>query len=397
MSTLPRADRVADVVIIGAGVMGCAAAYHLAKAGTRVVVLEKCDVAYEASGRNRGNVRLQLRHPQELPIAREAVRRWRQIDDELGMATEYRTVGNLLVTYHEETVEGLVEEVQRHRALGLEANLLRRAELKELVPGLSDAIVAGLYTPDDGHVNPQRATFAFASAARRAGARIMTGVSVQSIRVEGGRARGVRTDGGEFASEVVLNAAGVRAPSLCAPLGLNLPITPALHQVLVSARVPPVSSPYLRCAGPRVSFVQTLDGTLLLGMGPAQHVGFSSSLSRTHISRTMRETIRLVPTLRDVRVVRAWTGWFEMTPDDLPILGPAEGIAGLVIAAGFSGHGFAVAPAVGELLAEAILKQPTSLSIERFRASRFSEPLAPVEEPMSKIASLSRLTAEGLH
>ena len=215
----------------------------------------------------------------------------------------------------------------------------------------------------------------------------------------GGRVTGVATDQGTISAPIVLNAAGVRAPELMTPLGFEVPISPAKHQILVTARMPLVTRPYLRCAGPRVSFGQTSDGTLLLGMGPALNVGFDTSLSRVHVSNIMRETIRLVPSLVSARVVRAWVGWFEMTPDDLPIIEAVDGVAGLFLCAGFSGHGFALSPAIGRLMAGLMLDGQATHPIEELGLSRFGREniTGAHDDDGSPIARLGRLTAQGLH
>ncbi|MCC7045462.1 MAG: FAD-binding oxidoreductase [Alphaproteobacteria bacterium] len=387
----------ADVVVVGGGIVGCATAYNLAKQGVRVVLLEKDDIAQEASGRNRGNVRVQLRDRLELPIALEALRLWHQADEELGHPTEFRRTGNLLVTYHDSIAAEFQAETEKHRQRGLDARVVARHDIKELVPDISPDIVMGFLTTQDGHVNPQKATWAFAMAARRHGADIRIGVRANGIVVRGGRIEGVSTDRGRISAPAVLNAAGVRAPELMAPLGIDVPITPAKHQILVTARMPLVTRPYLRCAGPRVSFGQTMDGTLLLGMGPAQSVGFDSSISRAHIGNIMRETVRLVPALATARVVRAWVGWFEMTPDDLAIVQAVEEVPGLYICAGFSGHGFALGPAIGRLMASLIAEGRATHPIEEFGMARFKNKTASSrQEDEGAIARLGRLTAEGL-
>jgi sarcosine oxidase subunit beta len=389
--------QTADVVIVGAGIVGCSTAYYLAKRGAKVVVVEKEHVAHEASGRNRGNVRLQLRNSLELPIAKEAVQLWDEADEELGYPTEFRRVGNLLVTYHESVAAGFGLEVERHRQLGLDAHVLAPCDLKSIVPGISPDIVAGFLTTEDGHVNPQKATWAYASAAQRMGVTFKTGCRAESILMRSGRVFGVKTSDGQVEAAIVLNAAGVRAPELMEPLGVVLPISPAKHQILVTARMPFVTKPYLRCAGPRVSFCQTSDGTLLLGMGPAQSVGFDTSISRAHIANVMRETIRLVPSLAVARVVRAWTGWFEMTPDDLAIVDSVKAYPGLFVCAGFSGHGFALGPAIGRLMAGFMLEGVATHPIDGFSLSRFNDAIDPRKhEPDSLIARLGRLTSDGL-
>ena len=398
MGQTAKAD-TADVVIVGGGIIGCTTAYQLALRGVRVVLVEKEDIAQEASGRNRGNVRIQLRHRLELPIALEALDLWNRADEELGSATEFRTTGNLLVTYHDEIASGFATEAERHRQRGLDAHVVERSDLRSFVPGISPDIVQGFLTTQDGHVNPLLATWAFASAAQRRGVDMRIGTRATGILVEGGQVRGIATDQGTISAPIVLNAAGVRAPELMTPLGFEVPITPAKHQILVTARMPLVTRPYLRCAGPRVSFGQTSDGTLLLGMGPAQNVGFDTSLSRAHIGNIMRETIRLVPSLAAARVVRAWVGWFEMTPDDLPIIEAVDGIAGLFLCAGFSGHGFALSPAIGRLMAGLMLDGVATHPIGELGLSRFSrENVAGAhDDDGSPIARLGRLTAQGLH
>ena len=170
-----------DVVIIGGGIVGCTTAYNLARRGARVIVFEKEEIAQEASGRNRGNVRLQLRDRLELPIVREAIALWERADEELGMPTEYRTTGNLLVTYHDDIASGFEAEAERHRKLGIDATVVGREDLRDHVPDITPDIVAGFLTTQDGHVNPQRATWAYATAARRAGAEFRTGTRVESL------------------------------------------------------------------------------------------------------------------------------------------------------------------------------------------------------------------------
>jgi sarcosine oxidase, subunit beta len=242
MAPIANAD-TADVVIIGGGIVGCTTAYNLALRGVRVVLLEKDDIAQEASGRNRGNVRVQLRHRLELPIVLEALELWKQADDELGAPTEFRTTGNLLVTYHDSIAEGFAAEAERHRLRGLDAHVVARGDLRALVPDISPDIMMGFLTTQDGHVNPQKATWAFASAARRRGVDIRLGTRVSAILVEGGRVGGVATERGTISAPIVLNACGVRAPELMAPLGFELPISPAKHQILVTARLPLVTRP----------------------------------------------------------------------------------------------------------------------------------------------------------
>ncbi len=386
---------IPDVIVIGGGIMGCSAAYHMAKAGARVTILERNAVASEASGRNCGNVRVQLRHPLEIPIILEAIQRWRQLDEELGMPTEFRTTGNILLTFHEEELEGLEGEVERLRGEGVEVRLVSGQDLREIVPGISETVVAGMYSAPDGHANPQLATLAYAQAARRVGVNILTGAGVNSILVESGRVRGVDTSQGEMTAGMVLNAAGVGSPALGRSLGLDIPVTPWRYQVFITERTSPITTPFVRCTGPRLSWKQAVNGSVLVSMEPAEQVGLDSSVTAARMSRPMRALTREVPALGSLRIVRGWAGWFEMTPDDLPILGAVEGIDGLFLATGFSGHGFAIAPAIGATVAELMVEGQTSLPIHGFRPSRFQEPGYGKEKSGGKLSHLWTLSAEG--
>lgn len=386
-------DRVTDVLIIGGGITGCATAYHLARSGCQVTLLEKGDIAGEGSGRNVGGVRQQNRLPPELPMAMEALRRWPLLDEELGVATEFQLAGSLTVTYDASEMEELGAEAARQRALGLDVSVVTGKGLKELVSGLSDEVVAGTYSPTDGYANPQRATLAYAIAARRLGARLLTGVKVESIRVEGERVVGVRTARGDFSAGVVLVAAGVWTSGLCAPLGLEIPISLWRYQPYITARVPRMIHTYLRCASTRMAIVQTADGTIVFGKAPPEAVPFGSGVSRARLSSAAGELARLVPALRSVGMARGWLGWYDVTPDDLPVIGPAEGIEGLIIAAGFSGHGFALGPATGYMLSELILRGESPIPLGDLRLSRFKDPNYRREEPAGRLAHMWALTA----
>jgi len=166
--------------------------------------------------------------------------------------------------------------------------------------------------------------------------------------------------------------------------------------VFITERTSYTTAPYVRCTGPRLSWKQTVSGSVLVSMEPAEQVGLDTSVTAAQMSRPMRALAREVPTLGSLRVVRGWAGWFEMTPDDLPILGSAEGIDGLFLATGFSGHGFAIAPAIGATVAELMLEGRTSLPIHGFRPSRFQEPGYKKEEADGKLSHLWTLSAEGV-
>jgi sarcosine oxidase subunit beta len=386
-----------DFVVIGGGIMGCWTALHLAQAGLSVAVVEKSEIAHQGSGRNRGNVRVQLRDAAERELINRALVLWQALEDQARSTVEYRVTGNLLVSYDTSLLEDFAIEAERHRSLGYDAHVVEGAALRDLVPGISPFIAGGFLTTEDGHVNGQLATWEVARLAKLAGVHFFRGVTAESIERSKDKVTGVLTSAGSLYTCGVLVAAAGESVRLLEPLGLKVPITLALHQILVTEKVPFVTGPYLRCASPRISFCQTASGTLLLGLGPASDTTADAAhrVEPRKIEAIAAETIRLVPTLDRVNIVRSWTGLFDLTPDGRALIGPVEHIAGLWVATGFNGHGMAIAPAVTESLSQAILGRNAELSFEAFAPARFENPLVieQVEEPVSRIGHLGNLVA----
>ncbi|MGB3305985.1 MAG: FAD-dependent oxidoreductase, partial [Thermomicrobiales bacterium] len=215
----------ADVIIIGGGISGTATAYNLAKRGVRTLLLERDDLASMASGWTLAGVRQSGRHPAELPLAQAAIRRWEQLDQELGADVEYRQNGNLRLALTPDDVPTIRNVVADGNAAGIETHYLDGADaVREIAPALTPDLAGASFCPSDGHANPLLTVRAFAAAATRLGAEIRTGVHVTGLTTNGTRVTGVQTNDGPFAAETVIVAAGIYTPRLLAPLGLDLPI-----------------------------------------------------------------------------------------------------------------------------------------------------------------------------
>jgi sarcosine oxidase subunit beta len=400
MANSPNLD-TADFVVIGGGIIGCWTALHLARSGKRVCVVEKAEIAYNGSGRNRGNVRVQLREPVERELINRSLILWQNFEESSRSTIEYRVTGNLLVSYDETLTADFQIEVARHRAIGYDAHIVQGETLRELVPNISPDIVSGFLTTQDGHVNGQLATWEAARQAKLAGVRFLRGTTAEKILHDQGEITAVQTSAGRIATEGVLVAAAGDSVRLLEQLGTKTPISLALHQILVTEKLPFVTGPYLRCASPRISFCQTASGTLLLGLGPASDIAHDAPqrVESSKIEAISRETIRLVPTLKDAHIVRSWSGLFDLTPDGRAMIGPAEHIAGLWIAAGFNGHGMAIAPAVTESLAQSIIGETPSVNLDAFAPTRFEKALLleASDEPVSRIGHLGNLVAPPIH
>ena len=363
-----------EVAIIGAGIMGCAIAYELASAGVRVTVVEKEGVAYGGSGRNGGGVRAQWRFPTEFPWALRSTALFRTIDEELGMDSEYRQTGNLILVATEAELEEHQASVTEQRAAGLDTSLISRDEVYRLAPALdrNAPIVGARYCSTDGSPNAISVTFGYAVAAMRRGARFLLHTPVSSIQLQGGTAVGVETPAGPIAADVVILAAGPWSVRLAEGVGVPLPITPYRHQVMVTEPVPPLMEPFGIHLGSGSWWRQARNGSMHIGLGQEAPPTLRQDSDPGWIREVTRSILRFLPALRHTKVIRYWAGLYDVTPDACHIVDWAPGINGLLLVTGFSGHGFALGPLAGRLVKELLLDGQTSLPLEPFSLSRFT-------------------------
>lgn len=343
-----------DVAIIGGGVMGCAIAYELARRGVAVTVIEQREVAASASGASAGGVRQQGRDLRELPLALRAIPRWPGLANELGADVEYRRGGHLTLIEDEALLPAFAAGVERQRAAGLDIRLVEPRDLESLLPGVAPSVVAGSYTPEDGHANPILTTKAFADAAMRHGATLRERTTVTALRRDQtGRIVAVETDAGMLPCRWVVNAAGAWAGAVARLAGAELPLRPACYQMLVTAPAPPLLSPVVGCVGRALSLKQVPEGSFVIGGGWAGTVHLDTGAPGTvgrHIAGSAAACTGILPLLRQLPLLRAWSGMEGESPDGIPMIGPAPDAPGLFHCCGFTGHGFAIAPEVGALV-----------------------------------------------
>lgn len=370
----PLTERSADVIVVGGGSTGSSTAYYLAKSGVKVVLLEKSQIASEGGGRNLGGIRQLGRHPAEMTMALESLRDFERLDRELEAEIEYRRMGYLWVAMNQEEWDLQRKLFHVQRDLGADVRLLGREELHRMFPTVSNAAVGATYSPSDGQANPMKVTWGYARAAVRLGAKVFTGTTVTGIRISGGKVTGVVMQRGEISAVAVLIAAGPWSRALGTMVGLELPIKPCPNQIMVTAPLPPMIAPLVLSSG--AVCLQGRAGNMYIGntSPPPDADGMDKGTNFSEMGRTAKNILEVIPALRRAKVIRSWVGILDHTPDDIPIMGPAPKLDGLYLACGFSGHGFALTPVVGRLMAELITFGRTSLPIDQFRLDRFGRP-----------------------
>jgi sarcosine oxidase subunit beta len=356
-----------EVVIIGGGVIGNSIAYHVARQGRKVLVIERAAmVASEptASWASAGGVRRQGRDPAEAPLASEAIARWSSLEAELDAAVHYRQGGNVLVAENDDEAQRLVAFVQKQHTMGFaDVRLVDRKELREIMPGAGAHIPAGSYSPADGQADPALTTRAFANAAQRYGATYWTDTICRALVMNQSRVTGVRTSRDDVTAEQVVLAAGVWTDELAAAIGLQLPITTRVPQMVLSTPAPQgLLTPVIGVMGRALSLKQLPNGAFLLGGG---WPGDATTNRRGYILRTASiegnwsVACDILPIVRQQIIAQAWCGLEAQAIDGIPFIGATPNYEGLSVAVGFSGHGFALAPAVGRALADQLAGKAT--------------------------------------
>ena len=352
----------ADVLIVGGGVIGSSIAYHLALRRTRVVVLDQAPPATSpsASWASAGGVRAQRRDPREWALTRAAARRWPGLAEELGADTEFRQGGHLHLVETDDDREALEERVARERDAGLDVRIVDAAEARRLAPGITETVIAAAFSPGDGQANPVATTRAFAAAAASRGVSFRTGAPARLL-AEGQRVPGAVAGGETFTAETVVLAAGAWSPGLVRPAGVHLPIVPRGPQMILTEPAPPVLAPTITGSGRALSLKQLPGGAYFIGGGWPSDVDagrMTCTVRDDSVRGSWRVAAEVWVPLRACRIRQAWCGLEAESADGVPLIGPVPDMAGLYVAAGFSGHGFQLAPAVGAAVAASLHGEP---------------------------------------
>lgn len=374
----------APVVIIGAGCIGAAIAYHLGRRGVRdVVVLEREPVSGAGStGKCAGGIRQQFSTELNVRISELSVRHYERFETEMGSGPVFFPVGYLFLLSDEARWAAFQAQAAMQRGLGLPVQTLTPEGAGALVPQLDlDGVLGATFCSTDGLGNPHEITQAFEAQARALGARFRFGVEATGLLRDGRRVTGVQTSEGDIVTPLVVNAAGAWAAAVAAWAGVDLPVLPYRRHCFVTKPMAWIDERLPMVVDMKSGvYMHRESGGLLLGLADRdESPGFDTSTNWDFLERVVEPAMERIPALAEAEVAHGWAGLYETTPDHNAVLGPAEGVPGLMLANGFSGHGFMQAPGVGQLMAEWIVDGRPSLDLTPLRLERFRDARTVVE------------------
>lgn len=364
----------ADVVVIGGGVIGASAAFHLAEAGVDVLLLERDELGSGSTCRAAGGVRAQFSDPVNIELGLRSLRAFETFGGRPGAEIDLRQHGYLFLLSDPDDVATFEDSVRLQREAGVPSRMLTVDEACELSPWVArEGLLAAAYSPTDGHCSPESVVHGYARAARDHGARLVTHCAVTGIETEGGRVAGVATSMGGVATPVVVCAAGAWSASVGELAGVELPVRPLRRQILVTEPIPdlPAGMPFTIDFSTGLYFHDEGPG-LLVGMPEAEAAyGFDLAPDDAWLDHLAEAVEKRVPRLGEVGVAHRWAGLYEMTPDHNALVGEAGSVGRFLYATGFSGHGFLQGPAVGEVMRDLVLERQPVVDVSALRVDRF--------------------------
>ena len=376
MSGLPAR---AEVVVIGGGVIGLSAAFHLAEAGADVLLLDRGEFGGGSTCKAAGGVRAAFSDPVNVQLGQRSLRALERFTQRPGGAIDLAQHGDLFLLSDAGDVEEFERGLRMQTEFGVPSRMLSVAQARELSPFVAaDGLRAAALSASGGHCTPEAVVQGYARGARSHGAVLHQHCAVTGVETSGGRVDEVLTDRGPVRTSTVVCAAGAWSAAVGGMVGVELPVRPLRRQIVVTEPVADLP--------PRMPF--TIDFTtgfyfhdegpgLLIGMSdPDEEFGFDLRADDRWLTRLSEAIAHRAPPLSDVGIAHRWAGLYEVTPDHNALIGAAERVPGFFYATGFSGHGFLQGPAVGEVLRDLVLGDRPFVDVSGLRADRFADTAA---------------------
>lgn len=375
MTELPA---TAEVIIIGAGIMGCSTAHHLAERGmSDVVVIEKDLIGRGSTADAAGGIRMQFSTRANIELMRISIDYWENFEERFGQFINFRQQGYLFLLTSEDNVAEFKSNLDLQKSMGVPARWVTPEDIAELNPAVNlDGILGGTICPRDGWADTSTSTMGFAQAARRNGVKIVEESAASGIEVVNGRVTGVRVDDQLISAPQVVCTAGAYSGLIGEMAGVDIPVEPVRRMSWVTGPFDAIDPgvPFT------IEFERSLyfhpeSGGFLFGMSdPDEPPSWNKSVDQEWLVKTVDALVERAPAFANATVRNGWGGLYEVTPDHNPLIGTIDEVEGLSIAAGFSGHGFMQGPAIGLLMAELLTDgEFRSVDLSDFRPSRFTE------------------------
>jgi sarcosine oxidase subunit beta len=364
----------ADVVIVGGGVVGVSAAFHLAEAGAEVVLLERDQLASGSTSKAAGGLRAQFSDALNIEIGKRSLQAYRRFGERPGWEIDFEEIGYLFLLTTEAELDVFTRSVALQNELGVPSRIVGPEEARALCPLLAgDDILAGSYCPTDAHATPESVVQGYAYGARRHGAHLAVSTPVEGIDVVDGAVRGVRTPHGTVATGTVIGAAGAWSRACGELAGVQLDVTPLRRQVLFTAPMPdlPRTLPLTIDFTSGFYFHREGRGLLMSVSDPDETPSFSTATTDDWIPRLLAVAERRAPRIASAPIQGGWAGLYDMSPDGNAMIGEARHVSRFLYATGFSGHGFLQGPAAGEILRDLVLGREPFVDVAPMSAERF--------------------------